>query len=274
MAKQHTLVNLTGKVGESSYFYSRNGGFQMRKLNPNMSERVKSEPGFSNTRKNATEFGACANLAATILNGINSRWRVLLSSRCKHALIARARLVQHMDTAHPYGSRTWPKDYQELIQSCYNQNNKNLIPLFLESGIKEHCYQVVPENEMKVEEDIVADEGTVSNLAFHGATHIQFTFFAYRVNLPRITYGPGLYSKASAEFGYREIYTVQIQTSPGSDWTVLPSNGYEVPFPLHNRDEIMSGLFVAMYPQKEVNNNYYVLQKYCSSFWWGLQLLT
>ena len=66
MALQTGNIKIKGKLNGQSYFYSRDGGYQLRELNPTISTRVKTEDGYLNTRLFAREFGSCGNFASKI----------------------------------------------------------------------------------------------------------------------------------------------------------------------------------------------------------------
>lgn len=65
MPKQSGVHILRGKLNNECYYTMKGhpGGF-VRRINQNMSQRVKTEPGFEQTRKYASEFGYAGALAS------------------------------------------------------------------------------------------------------------------------------------------------------------------------------------------------------------------
>lgn len=90
MAKQSGIHQLRGKVGEHSYY--RQTGVQgglVRAINPAMSNRVKTDPAFANTRLNNAEFGQGGRIASVLARFINPKYRpmVLPFSQAKMAKV-------------------------------------------------------------------------------------------------------------------------------------------------------------------------------------------
>lgn len=79
MAKQSGIHQLRGKVGEMSY-YRRKGIIPglVRGINAGMSERVKNDEAFANTRLNNLEFKTANALATFAFNSVNNRKRGML----------------------------------------------------------------------------------------------------------------------------------------------------------------------------------------------------
>ena len=113
MAKQSGLHQIKGKVGEHSY-YRQTGvsGGLIRSINQGLSDRVKNDEAYANTRLNNQEFGAACNVAALLGKCVTPKFRPMIlpfsqSKMAKEILkVARAntdnwgqRVVTSSDTA-------------------------------------------------------------------------------------------------------------------------------------------------------------------------------
>lgn len=80
MPKQSGIHQIRGKRGTTCYYFRK--GLQIglqREINQQMSERVKRDPNFANTRLYASEFGYCGRLAA--LSFVPSEFGLTLNLR-------------------------------------------------------------------------------------------------------------------------------------------------------------------------------------------------
>ncbi|MBT1689413.1 hypothetical protein [Dawidia soli] len=60
MAKQTGIIKLVGKLGDNSYYYTKDNGYLVRKITSVDAERIRKDPAFARVRENNTEFGRCA----------------------------------------------------------------------------------------------------------------------------------------------------------------------------------------------------------------------
>ena len=79
MAKQSGLHQIKGKVGEHSYY--RQTGVEsglIRAINQGLSERVKTDQAYVNTRLNNAEFGQACKIAARMIQYITPKFRPMI----------------------------------------------------------------------------------------------------------------------------------------------------------------------------------------------------
>lgn len=90
MAKQRGIHQISGKVNNLCYYEQKyiRGGL-IRRINEAMSERLKTDPVFENTRHANTIFGACSMFAGAIL-GLLGRRNAFLFKPYRQALLTRA----------------------------------------------------------------------------------------------------------------------------------------------------------------------------------------
>lgn len=74
MAKQRGIHQIKGKINNLCYYEQKyvRGGL-IRRINEAMSERLKTDPAFANTRVSNTIFGACSTFAGFLLSYFGSR---------------------------------------------------------------------------------------------------------------------------------------------------------------------------------------------------------
>lgn len=108
MAKQSGLHQIRGKVGEHSY-YSQSGVSSglIRKINQGMSQRVKTDEAFANTRLNNAEFGQGCRVASCLIQHITPKYRTMLLTFAQAK--AAKKVVERIkdDLTHGWGQRTY-----------------------------------------------------------------------------------------------------------------------------------------------------------------------
>lgn len=79
MAKQSGLHQIKGKIGEHSY-YRQTGVASglIREINQGLSERVKTDQAYVNTRLNNAEFGQACKIAARMIQYITPKFRPMI----------------------------------------------------------------------------------------------------------------------------------------------------------------------------------------------------
>lgn len=106
MPKQNSTIQLRGKFQGRSYYFAKGhqSGF-MRAINPNMSERVKTEPNYALTRAYAAEFGHANGWASRALQSLRDVEVYKEPNKLRRALLGLIRGEMKKDTSHPLGSR-------------------------------------------------------------------------------------------------------------------------------------------------------------------------
>lgn len=90
MAKQRGIHQISGKINNLCYYEQKyvRGGL-IRRINDAMSERLKSDPLFANTRRANTIFGGCSTVARALLEFFGSR-NTYLFKPYRQALLTKA----------------------------------------------------------------------------------------------------------------------------------------------------------------------------------------
>lgn len=133
MAKQSGLHQIRGKVGEHSY-YSQSGVSSglIRKINQGMSQRVKTDEAFANTRLNNAEFGQGCRVASCLIQHITPKFRTMLLTFAQAK--AAKKVVERIkdDKTHPWGVRTYydqDGDITALILGSLAKTNFSNLPI-------------------------------------------------------------------------------------------------------------------------------------------------
>ena len=120
MPKQASLFKIRGKSDGNSFFYSPLGGYQFRKINPNMSERVKTEDQFINTRRNAAEFGAAGSMAGAICRAFYQSFRFVATPKMNGILTKLIDRLIRANTSGQWGQRNVMTSLMPQIQQAFN----------------------------------------------------------------------------------------------------------------------------------------------------------
>lgn len=125
MAKQSGLHQIRGKVGEHSYY--RQTGVEsglIRSINQGLSERVKTDQAYVNTRLNNAEFGQACKIAARMIQYITPKFRpmILPFSQSKMAKLI---LEQIKVSNGAWGQRNFTDPQGEVSSSLLSTLAKN-----------------------------------------------------------------------------------------------------------------------------------------------------
>lgn len=268
MAKQSGLIRIKGKVGDYVYYSSKVGGALMREQNAGMSERVKTDPAYQNTRLNASEFGGAGKLAGAIISPISSRWRYILDATATGQLAKVIKEGMATDTANPWGQRTLPVAFMPVVQEKYNELSKNDMPTIIVNGINNATLNAVG-TEISTDE-VSMDADFVNTMLSKGAEGIICQLYSWQVGAPKFNPASGKYEVRSSERAFFLLAVEDVEVAPDS--VLIVDREYQVgtrgrgPAPENSADHL-GGLCVIMLPYKVVSNEKYILQEHCAAYW-------
>lgn len=275
MAKQSGLIRIKGKVGDYVYYSSKVGGALMREQNAGMSERVKTDPAYQNTRLNASEFGGAGKLAGAIISPISSRWRYILDATATGQLAKVIKEGMATDTTNPWGQRTLPVTFMPVVQEKYNELSKNDMPTIIVNGINDATLSASGTEVNS--RDVVMDADFVNTMLAKGAEGVIVQLYSWQVGAPIFNPASGKYEVRSSD---RAFFLLDMNDSEIEDAGTLISDGqYTVgtrghgPAP-ENSAAYLGGLCVIMLPYKVVSNQKYILQEHCAAYWHALTRLS
>lgn len=256
MAKSSELLALRGKVAGKS-FYAMKGveGTLVRSINEGMSNRVKNDAAYANTRLNAAEFGSAGSMAGAVIRTVSKRWRTILQAFATAQLTKAVRNIIIRDTTHPWGERVlstsdWPEEIRDavsrLVKNSYLENFANGIV-----AIASAIGQAVTVNITTTAQDSDA-------LVSLGADGVRYEFYRQMIVSPSFVNGKYTAPVATVEF------INSIDTVIGTPVTQTLSG---TPLLTGEENDIMESVIVVALPTRTVNGETYVLQELCSCEW-------
>lgn len=267
MAKQRGLAKFAGKIDDQSFYYSKNGGYQSRKINPGMSARVKTAAEYENTRKNNSEFGGSGACAGAIVRGISQRYRFILTPVATGMLVKALKKVMVADTTSPWGARKVLLADMPAVQDVLNQMSKNNIPDEVKSAIMT-CMTWDAANEMVNSTDgPELSTELVEELKAKGADGVVINLYSYQVDAPQ----PEADGKGYAIPVVRSIRLSDIENEVDftidTTGTLLSAANVKTNIAPTNAAEHFGGILAILLPYKKVSGKKYTLQELCSACW-------
>lgn len=105
MARQKGIIKLTGKVGDLSFYKSKDG-FLAREKGGVEGERIKNDPAFVRTRENGAEFGSSASSGKLVRDSIRTMMQNASDGRVTSRLTKVMTQIKNMDPTSARGERT------------------------------------------------------------------------------------------------------------------------------------------------------------------------
>lgn len=267
MAKQYGIHKIGGKVDGQSYYYSKNGGFVSRKINPGMSARVKEGKEYANTRLNNAEFGAAGSLAGAMVGTVSQRWRYILNSKATGLLVKEIKAAMMQDQDGEWGKRTIPLATMAGIQDAYNRFSKNEIPAEIKQAMENDFVFLAASNTLQVGSPVFISSDTVQQLTDKGANYFSCKVFAFNVTVPEIGPDGKTYVKP------RELF-VDITSTFGVTHALVTNNEQIISdeaLPnspkVFNEASHLGGVLVVFLPERKLGDVYYTMQELCSACW-------
>lgn len=105
MARQKGIIKLTGKVGDLSFYKSKDG-FLAREKGGVEGERIKNDPAFVRTRENGAEFGSSASSGKLLRDSVRTMMQNASDGRVTARLTKVMTQIKNMDPTSARGERT------------------------------------------------------------------------------------------------------------------------------------------------------------------------
>lgn len=194
MPIQAGTYKVRGKMENRSYYkpkYSAN--HLVRSINQQMSERVKTEPGFANTRANAAEFGVATGMSIELYR-ILSECRVNITNQT-----LRSKLGSNLfgfvrnDNANPSGQRTLQAyGWQDATLHFLNTNKRVAFDSNFSDNVKMTIYNGTTEINpfVRFNFHVVGATQNAALLMNKGIVRIDYDFYFVRVDAK--VYSPAL----------------------------------------------------------------------------------
>lgn len=272
MAKQKGLHKLAGKVDEQSYYYSKNGGYQSRKINPGIGERVKTAPEYQNTRRNNKEFGAAGACAGAMIREVTKRWRYILDSIATGKMVKEIKALMEQDTTGAWGQRIVKLADMPVLQDMYNQFSKNQMPELISDYVATYSTYNASTHKVNLggsdNQDAELNTDIVNQLESIGASGVKVSIYSFATIAPQFDAASQRYLPvgSSLELIYEnEVTDVQVGT------ILISGDSVDCQVSPINSATAISGLLVIFEPLKVVGGSSYVLQQHCSAYWKSIQ---
>lgn len=267
MAKQLGLHKVHGKVGEFSYYQSKNGGSLMRSINTGMSDRVKYTIEYANTRLNNAEFGGAGSFAGAIVRGIPVRYRYILNPKATGELAKAAKAAMVHDNTSPWGFRKINSKYVPSIFLSFNQLSKNQMPEEIFSFISQYIKYDAEAGKVFTDNNYEISELLSNELKAKGADKVSLLLFGFSVTKPNRETNEAKYDSCYGTLeSLSAISKVDASVEPGT--VIIPDERVsESELPYNDQNTDITGILAVMLPEKTVGTNTYVLQELCAASW-------
>ena len=268
MPKQSSLFKVRGKMDGNSFYYSSLGGYQFRKINPNMSERVKTEDQFINTRRNAAEFGAAGSMAGAICRAFYQSFRFVSTPKLNGILTKLIDRLIRSNTSGQWGQRNVMPTLMPQIQQTFNGCMKNQMPFFIKDYLNTQIVWDASHDEVIGLTSLKTTAEFEQELQAQGATGFAFLLFIMGATNPQYMSSVGKYFPCIANMEQMGVGSGYIQIDGTGDHTILNTFQGSTSWVPQNATNQCSGLLAVYMPKKLVGTEHCVLQDLCSAYWW------
>lgn len=192
MAKQRGIIKLTGKIGDLSFYKSKDG-YLAREKGGVDGDRIKNDPAFARTRENGSEFGLAAKAGKTLRDAFRPLMMRAADNRVTSRLTRLMSSMRKLDTTSDRGKRSVGVAIQDQpakdMLKGFNFNNRSMLNAILYRPISLDTTT----GEIEIEDLI-----PVNHIAAPAnSTHVSFTAAWGNVNFEDGTYDLALSSAAN-----------------------------------------------------------------------------
>jgi hypothetical protein len=177
MARQKGIIKLTGKIGDLSFYKSKDG-YLAREKGGVDGERIKNDPAFARTRENGSEFGLAAKAGKTLRNAFRPMMMRAADNRVTSRLTRLMSQIRKLDTTSDRGKRS-------VGVAIQDQPAKDMLKGFnfnIRAMLNAILYRPITLDQATGEIEI-ADLVPVNHIAASAnATHVSFTAAWANVN--------------------------------------------------------------------------------------------
>lgn len=104
MARQKGIIKLEGKIGDISFYKSKDG-YLAREKGGVEAERIKNDPAFERTRENGSEFGSSARSGKLLRDAVRTMMQNASDSRVTSRLTKLMTQIKNLDGTSVRGER-------------------------------------------------------------------------------------------------------------------------------------------------------------------------
>lgn len=251
-----------------SYFFSKNGGYQFRSINPNMSELVKNDPRFALTRDYGFAFGFGANFAGALLKTVSTRWRYLTRGNT-HAILTK-KYNQYFKDAQGLidGTTRHISLFFPAMRKDYNDLNKTTIPGWMVDFFNQQTVEDRATTQLSIKQPLQLEQTDVDELKMKGVDSVRVTLYVLRVELK--TENSAVHRRLYYEgsISSRPILHQTTSLSGTTPLTILPDVDVHLDGDITGSQDDCCGIFVLYEPLKRMGSSYYTLQRLVQGYWY------
>lgn len=257
MAKQSGVHQLKGKMRGVSYYRQKGVDEGLaRSINQGLSDRVKNDVAYQNTRLNATEFGSAGSFAGACISMISERQRTMLKDFATGMLAKAVKRQILADTTNEWGKRMLPgTDWQAEMLQRISGYAKNDFQSFV-GGVWDVSV-AVSDGSATWTPNAELPAGWGVSLVEKGATKASVEMYAYRIEL--------LSSAEGSAKGFGEVSLVASElVTVGESHTFTTPAVLPAQFDGEQKANVLTGVLVVVVPMQEVNSKNYIRQELCT----------
>lgn len=248
MAKQTGLYHIRGKVGDYKYYGMKGvDGTIMAKQNEGMSERVKTDAAYDNTRRNNYEFGMATSTAGAITRAFSQKWRYLLvpfaTAKIAKEVLAAAKGTSTSD----WGDRF--VENPEILPLM-----ASVMPKYVKNDISDFSDIAILAKEEEGASVIVISGTNLTNdkAKAAGCDGVRVLLFDSKINVAEGGYGTSVINPGSCAN----------QALGSQDVDFGTTLEMEIPFTFGDNGNLISAVLL---PYRTIGTEKYIMQEFCSA---------
>lgn len=256
MAKGQSTFRQLGKIDGRKYYQVKGvDGIVSQSINQGMSNRVKNDAAYANTRLNNAEFGGAGSTAGAITRALTQKWRYLLVPFATGKIARDVRAIMMQDSTGKWGQRGLiGSNWQALLADKVSAYSKNPVADYTNLAISATFNSSTG----------LSVIGAISNqlhnekLEMLGCTGVRFIALAGVVEASSYNTNSEKYDVASTSFQVSEAIDVDF----GSEETI-GVKAADIKETVQVPNKLYCGILV-MLPYKMINGQKYIMQEHCS----------
>lgn len=260
MPLQREIYKIAGKLNGNSYYYSKNGGYQFRSINPNMSELVKNDPRFALTREYSYSFKRAANMAGSLISAVDSRWRFMFRKNIHAALTKRFDDLFRQITGLDGSSGNTVSVFQPFFMDAFNKLGKISAPSFVTSWARNSVGFNFTENRAYINTALNFPQIEMQYYLEQGVTNFQIEMYALKTSL-------NSQIKYEATISPTSIIGGTANMKSDADVVWLPASTPANNISCETSSEDLFGLLLIIEPYRMIAGKKYIIQRLCSAFY-------
>lgn len=256
MAKGQSTFRQLGKIDGRKYYQVKGvDGIVSQSINQGMSNRVKNDASYVNTRLNNAEFGGAGSTAGAITRALSQKWRYLLVPFATGMIAKDVRAIMMQDSTGKWGQRgltgtTWQAALADKISSYSKNSVADYSNLTLDANF---------DSSLGLKAIISVGTGLRNEkLETIGCTGVRFVVLAGVIEASTFDASSNKYKVAFTDMSTSETLDVDF----GAEGTEGVTKS-DIKITAQADNKLYCGIAV-MLPYKEVNGEKYIMQEHCS----------